>query len=83
MLSSAGPFPSMLICTPAYGSNSRYCGLVKWLPWSLFQMTGRAWSRARRAAQSTKGKWRVSLTSQLVTIQPELSCSVAWEHDTT
>jgi hypothetical protein len=31
------PRPSILICTPAVSSRWVYCGLVKWLPWSLFQ----------------------------------------------
>ncbi len=37
----------MLIWTPAASHSAGYCGLVKWLPWSWFQMTGVSPPRAR------------------------------------
>jgi hypothetical protein len=55
ILSIAYPLLSMLIWTPAAPSRARYCGLMKWLPWSLFKMRGVARVSARRTATSTKG----------------------------
>jgi hypothetical protein len=45
----------MRIRTLAARKSSRYCGLVKELPWSLFQISGVACTNACCTAASTKG----------------------------
>jgi hypothetical protein len=53
------PLPSILIWTSPATSRWIYCGLVKWLPWSLFQIRGRLCASALSILSSTKSMSKV------------------------
>ena len=65
------PLPSMLMRTSAASSRSMYCGLVKWLPWSLFQIVGLACANAASTATNTKSMsnvWSSSPTDHIARV---------------
>jgi len=46
----------MLMATSAAWSRARYCGLVKWLPWSLFGDLGRGLGQGTRGGGQDEGQ---------------------------